>query len=240
MILLGGCASVKTNTPGDPLEKLNRPLYSFNRGLDKAILRPVTKGYQAITPDPVEHGVSHVLGNLEDVITTVNGALQGKLKQSGSDFTRVLINSTIGIVGIFDVASKWGLKKHDEDFGQTLGYWGIKPGPYLMLPFLGPSDFRDTWGLVGDYLVNPITYNNNKTLRYSVTGMRIIDTRASLLSLDKQLEESIDEYAFVRDAYLQNRQYKVYDGDPPTTDDWLEEDDEDDDCIEDNCDEKPE
>lgn len=232
-LFLVGCASLSNGNPQDPLEKVNRPLYSFNRGLDKVILKPVTKGYKAITPDPVEKSVSNIFGNLDDVITMTNGLLQGKIKQSGSDLGRVVINSTIGIVGIFDVASKWGLKKHDEDFGQTLGYWGIKPGPYLMLPFLGPSDFRDAWGQVGDYLANPVTYFNNKTLRYALTGMDIINTRASLLRLDKQLEESLDEYAFVRDAYIQNRQYRVYDGNPPETDDWL---DEDDDCLEDDCD----
>lgn len=235
-ILISGCASIKSDNPQDPLEKINRPIYKFNRGLDKIILKPLAKGYKAITPDPVEKGVSNIYENLSDIITSVNGLLQGKVKQSGSDLLRVVVNSTVGLVGIFDVASSWGLDKHDEDFGQTLGYWGIKPGPYVMLPFLGPSDFRDVWGVAGDYPLNPVIYSDNVRLKNSVSGMRVIDKRASLLEYDNQLEEAIDEYAFIRDAYLQNRQYKVFDGNPPEDDDWFKDEDLEDDCLEDDCD----
>ncbi len=232
-LLFSGCASLKSDNPQDPLENFNRPIYKFNRGLDKAILRPIAKGYKTITPEPVQKGVSNVFENLDDIITSVNGLLQGKVKQSGSDLLRVVINSTIGLAGIFDVASAWGLDKHDEDFGQTLGYWGIKPGPYLMLPFLGPSDFRDIWGIAGDYPLNPIPYHEDVSERNSLRGLRLIDKRASLLEFDSQLDEAIDEYAFVRDAFLQNRQYKVYDGNPPEDDDWFNDDDLEDDCLED-------
>ncbi len=236
-LFISGCASIGNGNPQDPLEKINRPIYTFNRGLDKAILRPVAKGYKAITPDPVEKGVSNIFANVDDIITSVNGLLQGKVKQSGSDLLRVVINSTVGLVGIFDVASSWGLEKHDEDFGQTLGYWGIKPGPYVMLPFLGPSDFRDVWGIAGDYPLNPVRYHDNVSERNSIRGMRLIDKRASLLQFDSQLDEAIDEYAFVRDAFLQNRQYKVFDGNPPEEDDWFNDESLEDDCVDaEDCD----
>ncbi len=228
---ISGCASLKSDNPQDPLENFNRPIYKFNRGLDKAVLRPVARGYKAITPEPVQKGVSNIFENFEDIVTSVNGLLQGKVTQSGSDLLRVIVNSTVGLVGIFDVASSWGLDKHDEDFGQTLGYWGIKPGPYVMLPILGPTDFRDAWGKVGDYPLNPLRYSHDIALRNSMTGLNLLNKRASLLQFDSQLEESIDEYAFIRDAYLQNRQYRVFDGNPPEDDDWLDENDVEDGCV---------
>ena len=224
LLLLNGCASTGDSNPEDPFESINRPLYSFNRALDKAILRPAAKGYDAITPEPVQTGVSNFFENLDDVVTAVNGLLQGKVAQSGSDTLRVVVNSTIGIGGLFDVASSWGMDKHDEDFGQTLGTWGVGSGAYVMLPFFGPSTIRDGVGEVFDYPLDPFKYTDHVPTKNTVRGLDLLDKRTGLLEFDGQLEEAIDEYAFVRDAFLQNREFKVYDGNPPEDDEeWLED-----------------
>jgi phospholipid-binding lipoprotein MlaA len=229
-LLLNGCATTSSNNPEDPLESINRPIYTFNRTLDKAILRPVAKGYNAITPEPVQKGVTNFFENLDDITTAVNGLLQGKVTQSGSDTLRVLVNSTIGIGGLFDVASSWGMDKNDEDFGQTLGYWGFDTGAYLMLPFFGPSSIRDGTGKVFDYRLDPYNYTDHVPTKNTVRGFDLLDKRSHLLDFDSQLEDAIDEYAFVRDAYLQNRKFKVFDGNPPEDDEqWLV-----DECYEEN------
>jgi len=228
LLLLNGCATNSGDNPEDPLESINRPLYSFNRALDKAILRPAAKGYDAITPEPVQTGVSNFFENLEDISTAVNGLLQGKVAQSGSDTLRVVVNSTVGIGGLFDVASSWGLDKHDEDFGQTLGFWGFEPGAYLMLPLLGPATVRDGLGAAFDYQLDPFNRTDHVRTDNTVKGFDLLNRRTELLEFDAQLEEAIDEYAFIRDAYLQNRAFKVYDGNPPEDEEeWL-----DDECYE--------
>jgi phospholipid-binding lipoprotein MlaA len=218
-LLLGGCASQKYSDPRDPFEPLNRKIYAFNRGVDKLVFKPLAEGYRWLMPDPVETGIHNVFENLDDVTTAVNGLLQGKFKQAGSDLLRFVVNSTVGVAGIFDVATHWGLEKHDEDFGQTLGYWGFSSGPYLMLPFLGPTTVRDGFGELGDY---PLSYTHqidDPATRNSVKFVDLVQTRAQLLELEKQLEDALDEYAFVRDAYLQNREYRVHDGKLQPTDD---------------------
>ena len=214
-VLCTGCATARD--PRDPLEPLNRGIYQFNETLDKAVLRPVAKGYRAVVPTPVRGGVTNVFGNFRDVTSAVNNLLQLKVPRAVSDVGRVAVNSTIGILGVFDVASRIGLEKHNEDFGQTLGYWGIVDGPFLMLPFLGPSNFRDTVGLAGDYFTDPEFYLfNHAPESYVVFGTRVVNLRANLLAIEGVLDQAaLDRYAFLRDAYLQRRRNQIYDGSPP-------------------------
>jgi phospholipid-binding lipoprotein MlaA len=214
MFALTGCAS--SHNPADPLESFNRGVYKFNDTLDRAVAKPVAKGYDKIVPDTAKMMVSNFFSNLNDVIVTVNDLLQLKLKQGFSDGMRVLVNSTLGIGGLVDVASKQ-LPKHDEDFGQTLGYWGIKSGPYLMLPVLGPSSFRDGIGLYADGLTSPLYRDVPKIrTRNQLYLTEMVNRRQQLLGDEKIMEGAIlDRYAFIRDAYLQRRQNLVYDGHPP-------------------------
>ncbi len=212
--VLSGCAS--TGNPRDPLEPLNRGIYHFNDGVDTMLLKPAAEVYQGIVPSLVRTGVSNVFSNLNDVIVALNNLLQGKINEALSDAGRVLLNTTAGLLGIFDVATPAGLEKHDEDFGQTLGWWGIGDGPYLVLPFLGASNVRDTVGRVADYKADLVTYIDPSRDRNIVQGLRIVARRADLLSASRILAiAAIDEYEFVRDAYLQRRRNLIYDGNPP-------------------------
>lgn len=212
--LLGGCAS--THDPRDPFEPLNRGIYQFNDGVDHLLLKPAAEIYQGVLPAPVRTGVSNVFSNLNDVIVALNNLLQGKLNAALSDASRVLVNTTVGLLGIFDVATAAGLEKHDEDFGQTLGWWGIGDGPYLVLPLLGPSNARDTVGRVADYKADPVTYIDPTSDRNAVQGLRLVSRRAELLSASRILAvAALDEYEFVRDGYLQRRRNLIYDGNPP-------------------------
>ncbi|MGH8622982.1 MAG: MlaA family lipoprotein [Burkholderiales bacterium] len=220
--LLGGCAS--TGNPRDPLEPLNRAVYTFNDGVDHLLIKPAAEFYRAVLPDFMRTGISNFFSNINDVIVAVNNLLQFKLAQAGSDVARVLLNSTVGVLGLFDVATEIGLEKHNEDFGQTLGYWGIGDGPYLVLPFLGPSSARDTVGWVGDFYAWPISYVEDDGTRYILIGMRVITLRADLLEATRILETAaLDPYEFVRDAYLQRRRNLVYDGKPPLDADDIED-----------------
>ena len=216
-LVLQGCATVEGPTdPEDPFESFNRAMYTFNDTLDKAILKPVAKGYNAALPDPVNKGVSNFFSNIDDVVVIFNDLLQLKIGQALSDTARVFFNTTIGVLGFIDVASGMDLPKHDEDLGQTFGYWGIDTGPYLVLPFLGSSDIRDTIGLIGDAYVDPLNDITPNDTRNWLIVLEGVDTRAGLLSASKVLQEAaLDEYLFVRDAYLQRRQNLVHDGDPP-------------------------
>jgi phospholipid-binding lipoprotein MlaA len=204
---LSGCASSAQNK--DPLEGVNRKVHAFNEGLDKVVLRPVARGYTAVTPDFVQEGVDNVITNLFYPTTIINQFLQGKVKQGVQDTTRFVFNSTLGIGGLFDVASAGGMPKHQEDFGQTLGVWGIDSGPYLVLPILGPSTVRDGVGRVADMYTNPVIYIEDKTTRYTIAGMTVINTRAKLLKSDGLITG--DKYLFVRDAYLERRKFLVND-----------------------------
>jgi len=191
-------------------------MHSFNDTVDKNVLKPVAQGYDFIMPAPASKGVSNFFSNLNEITVIINDVLQFKMMQAFEDTSRFAINSTIGIVGLMDVASDFGFKKNNEDFGQTLGAWGISPGPYLVLPFLGPRDVRDTVGLVGDFYTDPVTYVKGPDARNPIMATRIIDDRANLLKAEKVLDEAaIDEYAYIRDAYLQRRQNLVHDGNPP-------------------------
>lgn len=216
-VLLAGCATVNGPTdPEDPLESFNRAMYGFNETVDGLVLKPAAQGYNNIMPDPLNKGVSNFFSNLEDVVVVFNDLLQLKLEQAAQDSARIFFNSTIGLLGFIDVSSGMELPKHQEDFGQTLGYWGVGPGSYLVLPFFGPRDVRDTVGLVADLYVNPqydITPNDTQT---ALTIIDTLDTRAGLLSASRVLDEAaLDPYLFVRDAYLQRRKNLVYDGNPP-------------------------
>ncbi len=214
-LVLGGCASGPN--PRDPLEPWNRNVYEFNQVVDKVALKPVARGYKKVVPPPVRGGVSNFFGNFRDVTSAVNNLLQLKLANALSDVGRVAINSTVGLFGVFDIATPLGLQKHDEDFGQTLGYWGMGSGPYLVLPFLGPSTVRDSAGLIGDYFTDPEFYIfEGDALGWAVFGIRIVNLRANLLEAERLLDQAaIDRYAFLRDAYLQRRMSQIHDGNPP-------------------------
>lgn len=218
--LLGACATLPPDQPADPLEPFNRAMFTFNRTADRYVLKPVATGYKAVMPDFAQRGVINFFSNLGEPITIVNGALQGKFLQATSDTGRFLLNSTAGFAGLMDVATKAGLPRHDEDFGQTLGYWGVGTGAYLMLPLLGPSNGRDLIGRGADYFSNPLYYvqeNNSDEdyIFYGSTALNLVSIRTQLLSADALLDGAIDPYIFVRTAYLQNRLNKVYDGSPP-------------------------
>lgn len=223
---LPGCATLDGPTePHDPWERYNRGMYTFNDKLDRAVLKPVAKGYRAITPNAVEKGISNFFGNLDEIRVIANDILQFKLVHALSDTGRFVVNSTIGVGGLFDVAKHMGLKKHNEDFGQTLGRWGIGNGPYLVVPFLGPSSVRDGIGLVGDYQFNPIDEVDNRDKRNALYATSIISTRAELLEAGEILDEAaFDPYIFLREAYFQRRRNQVYDGAPPAIE--PDEDDE--------------
>ena len=212
LALLGGCASTSTN-PKDPYESFNRQMFSFNDSIDKHALKPAATAYKRVLPSFVQTGVNNFFGNLADVWSSANNLMQGKGEAGMSDFTRVVMNTTFGIGGLFDVASEAGLQKHNEDFGQTLGYWGVPSGPYLMLPLLGPSTVRDTAGLPLDIAADPWGQYNNVAWRNVGTVTRVIDQRAVLLDASNLMEEAaLDRYEFIRDGYLQRRQSKIFDG----------------------------
>ena len=213
-LLLAGCAGA--HDPKDPLEPLNRGIYRFNDAVDKAVIKPVAREYTAVMPTAGRIMVSNFFSNLDDVIVTVNDLLQFKLVQGFSDGMRFLVNSTIGVFGLIDVASTGGLKKHDEDFGQTLGKWGVGNGPYLVLPILGPSTFRDSAGLYADGFWSPMYQLRDMRTRNQSYMAKGISKRAGLLDEEKVLDTAmIDRYTFMRDAYLQYRINQVYDGNPP-------------------------
>lgn len=213
--VLGGCAS--RGDPRDPMESFNRSMFAFNEGLDKALLKPVAQGYEAVTPAPLRTAVGNFFGNINDIFVGVNNILQGKLQDGGSDFGRVAINTTFGILGIFDVATVFGIEKHEEDFGQTLGRWGLGDGAFLMLPVLGPSTLRDAVGKVGDMAADPVANTYPVIHRNTARGLRLINNRADLLPAEPALEDAAlgDKYAYIREAYLQRRRNLIYDGRPP-------------------------
>ena len=217
--LLSGCATTDDKV-ADPFEGVNRTVYSFNKAVDTAILKPVAQGYQAVVPDPIDQAITNFFSNLADIRNAVNNFLQLKLTRAFEDVARVAVNSTLGLGGFIDLASGIGLTKHDEDFGQTLGRWGIDTGPYLVVPFYGPSSLRDAVGLAADTVfLDPVTQVNDVPVRNAMWATRAVDRRADLLEAEKIIEVGVlDEYDFIRDAYLQRRRSLVYDGDPPPDD----------------------
>jgi phospholipid-binding lipoprotein MlaA len=214
---LTGCGTLNISTytqKKDPFESFNRGIYAINDTLDRAVAKPVAQGYDSVVPSPVKSMVSNFFSNLDDVVVTANDLLQFKFKQAASDGSRVIFNSTFGLLGLFNVTDK--LEKHNEDFGQTLGYWGVPSGPYLMLPILGPSTIRDATGRYADSFVGVISNTKHVPTRNSAWVMDGLDARVGLLEQEKVLDDAvIDRYSFIRDAYLMRRQSRVYDGNPP-------------------------
>jgi len=226
-LFITGCASVPGPAdPRDPLESYNRAAFEFNDHVDRYFLKPIARGYDTVTPDPVQKGVHNFFSNLDDVIVMFNDLLQLKIMQFFSDTGRFLVNSTLGIGGLIDWASDMGMPKHQEDFGQTLGYWGVPEGPYFVIPFWGPSTIRDASGLLVDSAqFDPVwqqveegfpTPRRDPKISWGLTVVDAIDTRASLLKAEKIMDEAaLDRYTFIREAYLQRRLNQVYDGNPP-------------------------
>ena len=201
----------------DPLEPINRAIFGFNEVIDDTLLEPVAKGYRAITPDPVENSVSNFFNNLGEINTIINSTLQMKLDKTISSSSRFVINSTVGIFGLFDVASSLGIESHKEDFGQTLGHYGVPAGPYLVLPFFGPSTFRDAPGFYVDIAVeksiSPVHTELHHEERQAIQATNVIDTRANLLQATKILDTAAkDKYIFLRESYLQKRTKMIADG----------------------------
>lgn len=216
LLLLAGCASPGPRTPGDPLESFNRSVYRFNDVADRYAVKPVAIAYTKVLPQFVRTAIRNVFSNVDDVIITANDLLQLKGMNAASDGARVVSNTLFGGLGLVDVASKRGIPKRNEDFGQTLGHWGVPPGPYLVLPFLGPSTFRDGSGRFIDTYFDPVWYISNVPERNVTVGLRLLDNRANLLPAERLLDQaSMDRYAFLRDAYLQRRVSLIYDGNPP-------------------------
>lgn len=214
---LGGCASAPTANPADPLEGFNRAMFGFNDTVDTVLLKPAAQAYRAALPSLVRAGVNNFFYNLGEPWVAFNAALQGKGVAAAETMVRFGLNTFIGLGGLIDVASDLNLDRRNEDFGQTLGYWGVVSGPYLVLPLFGPSTFRDSLGFTLDYRADPVAQQTNLTSRDTMSLVRLVDYRASVLRAGNVLEEAaLDKYSFVRDVYLQRRQSLVMDGqDPP-------------------------
>lgn len=221
---LAGCAT--SGNPRDPLEPVNRAVFSFNDGFDRAVAKPLAEGYRAAMPSFARTAVTNFFSNLEDLWIAFNDLLQGKPRKAVDDLARTLINTTVGIFGLFDVASEIGIEKRNEDFGQTLGRWGVASGPYLVLPFLGSSTLRDALGYgLFDSKADLVTRHSDVPERNTAFVLRVINLRANLLDASRIVEEAaLDKYTFMRDAYLQRRQNLVYDGNPPKDDRAASED----------------
>jgi phospholipid-binding lipoprotein MlaA len=215
-LLVSGCASTSDRSEAyDPWEGLNRKTYAFNDALDRAVMKPLAQGYQKVTPEFAQEGVNNFYSNLEDIGTSLNNFLQGKPKDGASDAARFVVNTIFGVFGLWDIATPLGLEKHDEDFGQTLGRWGAPPGPYFVIPFLGPSTVRDAPARA----VDPSWFYNDYVadrVYWSWWGLDKVRTRANLLKAGSILDQAaLDKYSFMRDAWWQRRRNQVYDGSPP-------------------------
>ena len=233
-VALNGCATttIKESEQDDPWQGWNKNTQSFNDGFDKHILKPVAKGYLNVTTKAIDDGVTNFFSNINDIGVTINDILQFKLLQGTKDSIRFIINTTAGVAGIFDWASKIDLPKHHEDFGQTLGYWGVPSGPYLVLPFFGPSSPRDTVGLIGDAFMDPLTYVSifggfaGTAASGGSSALDVTDYRAGVMGTEKVIEEATDgdRYDFVKSSYLQHREYEIHDGNSPHELDPLDSD----------------
>ena len=215
---LSACATTGGD-PRDPWEGLNRKTYALNDALDRAVLKPIAQGYQKVTPAFAQEGVNNFYSNLEDIGTTLNNFAQGKVKAGASDAARFVVNTVLGVFGLWDVATPMGLEKHDEDFGQTLGWWGVPPGPYFVIPLLGPSTARDAPARAVDpswYYYGRLDDIGRDRVHWSLFGLDKVRTRANLLKAESVLDDAaLDKYTFLRDAWLQRRRNQVYDGSPP-------------------------
>jgi phospholipid-binding lipoprotein MlaA len=217
LLLLAGCASAPSKQ--DPFEPVNRGIFAFNEQADRFVLKPIATAYKTVIPSPVRTGVGNFYGNIGDVVSLFNDLLQGKPAKASDDFGRVMLNSSFGLGGIFDLASEMGIERGEEDYGQTFGVWGIPQGPYLVIPILGPSTVRDGTGLLVQGFTEPIIFVNDVPTRNIIYGMRVVNTRYQLLGTEGIVEQAaLDKYTFVRRAYLQRRRNLVYDGKPPPED----------------------
>ncbi len=228
LVLLGaaslcGCATTSATVEYDPWEGFNRGVYAVNDFGDRVLIKPVAKGYKAITPRFVRRGVTNFFANLTTPRSALNNFLQGKPVRGLDDVARFLLNSTVGIGGLVDVATPSGLAAHDEDFGQTLAVWGVPNGPYMVLPLLGPSTLRDAFALPFDAVAEPLTHYENSDVRGPLYALRAIDLRARLLTAERLIADSKDPYITIRESYLQNRNYVIHDGDPPADDDFYDD-----------------
>ncbi len=217
LVLLAGCATGPNANPHDPLEPMNREVAKFNDGLDSVVLKPVATAYKKVTPSLVRTGVSNFFNNISDVGSLINNAMQLKAEATGEMVIRVSFNTVFGFGGLFNLAGELGVERHPEDFGQTLGHWGVPSGPYVVLPLLGPSTIRDAAATYVDYKYDVTSYRDPIETRTALGVLRIVNTRANLLSLGTMLEEAaLDKYSFTRDAYLQRRRSLISDGDDPS------------------------
>ncbi|MGZ8254645.1 MAG: MlaA family lipoprotein [Burkholderiaceae bacterium] len=218
-VLLTGCATVPPDAgqdPRDPIEAFNRQVFAFNEGLDKVVLKPLATVYDKVLPVPVQDCFSNGFSNLREPSNAVNNLLQGKGAEAVSDVCRFAVNTTVGLLGCFDVASRMGLERHREDFGQTLGKWGFGQGPFLVLPLFGPSSIRDGAGIGVETVLDVNFWINNVSVRNTIFAVRTVNARDELLRADDLISEAaLDKYTFVRDGYLQRRRNQVYDGNPP-------------------------
>ena len=216
--LLAGCAAAPTRE--DPFEPWNRAMYEVHQVVDGNLIKPVAEAYVKYTPEPIRTGISNFGGNIDDLFTGINNLLEGRKDQAGDDFGRVLLNSTFGMLGIFDLASMMGINKDKKDFGITFGKWGIPQGPYLFVPLWGPTTVRDGTGTLLRIFIGPVGYIPDVPLRNSIYGVGYLDLRAQALSAESVIETAaIDRYRFLRNAYLKNRRYQVYEGKPPPEED---------------------
>lgn len=214
VLLLAGCVHSPPSQPWDPIQPANRVIFKFNRKADQYVLRPVAKGYNKITPDPVQSSVGNFFANAHEPVTIINSILQLNFKTFNQSLGRFMINTVAGVGGLFDVATKVGVPNPQKDFGQTLGRWGLGRGPYLVLPLLGPSDGRDLVGRAGDHWLYPVTYlgygnNNEQYTEYGLSGLYFLNKRAQYLGYEQMLSHQFDPYIFLRSYYLKQRQQKV-------------------------------
>ena len=217
VVSMVGCASIPAGvppSPDDPWEPFNRSVFEFNEGLDKYVLKPVVSGYRFVLPEFIREGIYNFFSNYNDIYTALNNLLQGKPDYAFNDLMRVVVNTTMGLGGLIDLATPGGLEKHKEDFGQTFGVWGIPSGPYVVLPFFGPSSVRDTFGTVADLETDYLfKYIPNVGLRNSLTGLRVVNARNTYYEAGDLLDgAAIDKYSFLRDAYIQRRKYQINEG----------------------------
>ena len=239
-LLLSACAS-ESSVPEsssdsdqvnvDPWEPANRAVFVVNHGLDSTILKPIAKGYKKVLPNFLRIGVSNFFSNLRTPLSVVNNILQGKGAAALSDTGRLLLNTTVGIGGLMDPATSAGLEKRNEDFGQTLAVWGVPDGPFVMVPLLGPRTLRDAFAIPLNLFAHPLYHYDNAPVRDKLWGLGAIQVRARLLAADDMINNSYDPYITIREAYLQNRRYLIYDGDPPDNDQYLLDDFEEEETL---------
>jgi phospholipid-binding lipoprotein MlaA len=219
LVVLSGCATVQTPDERDPWESMNRSVFSFNDKLDRIVLKPVATVYRDVVPSFARQGVHNFFGNLSDVWSAVNNALSGRKRETGDSISRVFVNTTVGVLGLFDVATDLKIERHKADFGTTLGRWGVKPGPYVVLPLLGPATLRGVAALPVDYSANLTNQFTEAATRDTLTLLNVVDVRATYLGASNAVDgAALDGYSFIRDVYLQRQRYLQYDGNPPDED----------------------